>query len=225
MRRYDLVMSKKSHPRATDLDPAGRAFEKLTAAIQQKMDPSAKVEHDVVLKDRLGQDRQFDVVVRGNFGGQPMLGVIECKDYGKKVGTPEVDAFVTKAGDLNANFKILVARNGFSAPALKKCAFYGIKALSLIEGDPANKKFFLGSYWDADVTNWDRIDMILHPAGNIPVPESSSSRTCRSAGSACWTGSRTTSSIMRARFRVRGGSAIWWWSSTSRRSVDRTFPT
>ena len=165
-------MAKKTRAAPTASEPPGRAFEKLTAAIQGRLDPNARVEHDVVLTDRLGQERQFDVVVRGTFGGQPMLGVIECKDIGKPVGTPAVDAFVTKASDVNANFKILVARKGFSRPALDKCAHYGIKALSLIENDPANRRFFIGTYWDADVTHWSAVSMTLHAAdGDAPFGE------------------------------------------------------
>lgn len=118
--------------------------------------------HDEFLIDRLGQRRQFDVVVRGAFAGQQMLGVIECKDLGSKVGTPEVDAFVTKAQDINANFKVLVSRRGFTKPALAKCAHYGVQALSLVDNDPANNKFIIGTRWEADVIRWGQISVTLH---------------------------------------------------------------
>lgn len=55
------------------------------------------------LVDRHGCRRQCDVIIKGNFAGQQLLGIVECKD--RKLGTPEVDAFVTKARDINANFK------------------------------------------------------------------------------------------------------------------------
>lgn len=45
------------------------------ARIQQAIDPTSKVEHDVVLEDRVGNKRQYDVVIRGSFAGQPVLGV------------------------------------------------------------------------------------------------------------------------------------------------------
>lgn len=144
------------------VEQPGIAFEKAVATIQAQLDPTSTVTHNEVITDRLGQKRQFDVVVRGAFAGQPMLGVIECKDLGQKVGTPEVDAFVTKAQDINANFKILMSRRGFSKPALAKCKHYGIQALSLIPDDPANKAFFLGTRWEADITRWSQIEVILH---------------------------------------------------------------
>jgi len=143
-------------------DPPGIAFEKVVAAIQAQIDQAAVVTHNESIVDRLGQSRQFDVVVRGAFAGQKMLGVIECKDLGRKVGTPEVDGFVTKAQDINANFKILMSRRGFTKPALAKCSHYGIQALSLVNDDPANKKFFVGTRWEADITRWGQISVRLH---------------------------------------------------------------
>lgn len=140
----------------------GISFEKAVAAIQAQLDPAAAVTHNEVITDRLEQQRQFDVVVRGSFAGQPMLGVIECKDLMRKVGTPEVDAFVTKAQDINANFKVLMSRRGFSKPALDKCRHYGIQALSLITDDPANNAFFIGTRWTADITSWGQIGIHLH---------------------------------------------------------------
>lgn len=140
----------------------GVAFEKVVAAIQAQIDPTSNVTHNEVLTDRLGHARQFDVVIRGSFAGQQMLGVIECKDLKRKVGNPEVDAFITKANEINANFKILISKLGFSKPALEKCRHYGVQPLSLIEDDPANRKFFIGTRWTADVTRWRRITVQLH---------------------------------------------------------------
>ncbi|NRF85546.1 restriction endonuclease [Burkholderia gladioli] len=144
------------------VDHPGISFEKVVAAIQAQLDPAASVTHNEVLVDRLGHSRQFDVVVRGVFAGQKMLGVIECKDLNKKVGTPEVDGFITKASDVNANFKILVSRKGFSKPGLSKCCHYGIQPLSLVDDDLANKNFFVGTRWEADITRWGRIAVTLH---------------------------------------------------------------
>jgi hypothetical protein len=146
----------------TDKEQPGIAFEKLVAAMQARIDPTSTVTHDETLVDRLGHPRQFDVVIRGKFAGQQMLGVIECKDMKRKVGNPEIDAFVTKARDVNANFKVMMSRSGFAKPALEKCADYGIQALSLVESDPVNRKFFVGTRWTADVKRWGSIKVWLH---------------------------------------------------------------
>lgn len=140
----------------------GIAFEKAVAAIQAQIDPTSSVSHNEIIDDRLGHARQFDIVIRGIFAGQQMLGIIECKDLKRRVGNPEIDAFVTKALDVNANFKIVMSRSGFTKPALEKCAHYGVQALSLLENDPANQKFFIGTRWTADLTRWGQISVSLH---------------------------------------------------------------
>lgn len=140
----------------------GIAFEKAVAAIQAQIDPTSSVSHNEIIVDRLGHARQFDIVIRGTFAGQQMLGIIECKDLKRRVGNPEIDAFVTKALDVNANFKIIMSRSGFSKPALEKCAHYGVQALSFLENDPVNKKFFIGTRWTADITSWGQISVSLH---------------------------------------------------------------
>lgn len=152
-------------------DLTGIEFEKVVAAIQAQIDPASKVTHNEILSNRLGHSRQFDVVVRGSFAGQPMLGIIECKDLKRKVGTPEVDAFVTKAQDVNANFKVIMSRKGFTKPALEQCAHNGIQALSLLNDDPTNKAFFIGTRWEADITRWGQISVTLHfePDPGVPV--------------------------------------------------------
>lgn len=144
------------------IENPGIDFEKAVAAIQMQIDPTSQVTHNETLVDRLGHARQFDVVIRGTFAGQQMLGVIECKDLKRKVGNPEVEAFIAKAQEINANFKIFMSRTGFSKPALEKCSHYGVQALSLIADDPANRKFFVGTRWTADLTRCE--DIICSPS-------------------------------------------------------------
>ncbi len=148
----------------------GIEFEKIVAKIQAQLDPAAKVTHNERITNKLGHARQFDVVVRGAFAGQPMLGVIECKDLKRKVGTQDVDAFVTKAQDVNANFKILMSRNGFTKQALHQCEHNGIQALSLLNNDPTNNKFFIGVRWEVDIISWGQVSSILHFEKN-PDPQ------------------------------------------------------
>ena len=61
-------------------DAPGVKLERIVSKIQQMMDPRSTVTHNELLKDRVGNKRQYDVIIRGRFGGQPVLGVIECKD-------------------------------------------------------------------------------------------------------------------------------------------------
>jgi hypothetical protein len=138
----------------------GIAFEKIVASLQARMDPNLVTTHNETIVDRLGQPRQFDVVVRGKFGGQhQMLGVIECKDLARKVGYSEVDGFITKSADVLANVKVLLSARGFTKRALDKCAHYGIAALSLINRDPENLDKALSIKLTADVMTWQRLEV------------------------------------------------------------------
>lgn len=139
----------------------GIEYEKVVAEVQQQVDPNANVSHNRRLVDRLGHTRQFDVVIEGSFAGQQLLGVIECKDLKKRVGSPEIDAFVTKAGDINANFKIVVSRQGFTKPAIEKAKHYGIQTLSLLPNDEVNLGFKVGNYWYADIYYWESVSLTL----------------------------------------------------------------
>lgn len=149
--------------------PPGIAFEKLVAAIQSKIDPTATVSHNQKIIDRLGQSRQFDVVVQGRFAGQKILGVIECKDLRRPVGVSEIDAFATKSQDVHANISILVSRKGFTKPALEKCRHYNIQPLSLINDDDANDQLFIGTLWLAEKSTFTELKMQL--SLEPPAPE------------------------------------------------------
>ena len=72
---------------ATGRDKTGKIPENAVGRIQQMLDPESKVTYREKIPNRLVILREFDVVIRGGFAGQPMLGVIECKDWAGKVGT------------------------------------------------------------------------------------------------------------------------------------------
>jgi hypothetical protein len=150
-------------------DRPGISFEKAVAHVQAQFDSAATVTHNEVIADRLGHRRQFDVAIRGTFAGQAILGVIECKDLKRKVGPSEIDAFVTKSQDVNANVRVFMARRGFTRKALQKCSHYGIQALSLLGHDPPDARIFLGIRWEAQQKRWGRIAVTLRYV-NDPVP-------------------------------------------------------
>lgn len=155
----------------------GISFEKAVALVQAQFDPAATVTHSEIIEDRLGHRRQFDVVIRGNFAGQALLGVIECKDLKRRVGAPEIDAFVTKSQDVNANVRLFMSRRGFTRSALQKCAHYGIQALSLLGHDPPDARVFLGTRWEADQIRWGRMAVTLRFVNEPPIPVSFNAET------------------------------------------------
>lgn len=98
----------------SDIDPTKvkptraqwRLFEekvaKTQAALDVQLDPNSVVEHDVRINGVLsGQQRQIDVLVTGNMGGQSLRIAVECKHYAKRLGIGAVDEFAGKLLDIN----------------------------------------------------------------------------------------------------------------------------
>ena len=153
-------------------DPTGKSLEQVVGRIQQMMDPASEVTYRERIPNRLGITREFDIVVRGHFAGHAMLGVIECKDWADKVGTPEVDAFITKSDNINANFRLIVSRKGFTEPALKQAKDAGVGVFSLLPDDAADTGFSVGVRWYARVYHWAQIQLHLRFHGQAPQPSS-----------------------------------------------------
>lgn len=137
-------------------DLPGAAFEKAVARIQQKIDPNSVVTHNEVLRDRVGNDRQCDVVIRGQFGGQ-VLGIMECKDHNTKLGPGVIEAFAKKSEHLGANLRIMISKKGFTKSALKLAKHENIGCLSLLPKDPMQAGFSIGDMWYGEIQTWENI--------------------------------------------------------------------
>jgi hypothetical protein len=149
-------------------DKSGKSLEQVVGRIQQMMDAQCKISYREKIVNRLGISREFDVVIRGFFAGHPMLGVIECKDWADKVGTPEIDAFITKTRDINANLRIIVSPKGFTRPALDQAKDAGVGVFSLLPDDPVDSGFSIGVLWYARAYYWVNIQADLHFSGRSP---------------------------------------------------------
>jgi hypothetical protein len=150
-------------------DKSGKSLEQVVGRIQQMLDPQCSVSYRERLKNRLGFSREFDVVIRGFFAGHPMLGVIECKDWTDKVGTPEMDAFITKTRDINANLRMVVSPKGFTRPALDQAKDAGVGVFSLLPNDPVEAGFSIGVLWYARAYYWTNMQISLHFRGVSPL--------------------------------------------------------
>lgn len=163
-------MTKLQKPKKTTdaALPSGVAFEKVVARIQQMMDPNSVVTHNEKLNDRVGNTRQYDVVIRGQFGGRSAIGVMECKDHNRKVGPEAVEAFSKKAENLGANFRIIVSRRGFTKQALGVAKHDNVGCLSLLPTQDDNLGFSVGDMWFGVIHRWENIRLHVHFA--LPDP-------------------------------------------------------
>lgn len=148
---------------------AGLSFEKAVATVQDLMDPDSTVTHDKRMEDRHGHKRQFDVVVHAKAGGHEILGVIECKDWKRPVGTPAVEQFITKSRDVRANFAIIISRNGFYQPELERAEHAGMGTMSLLpDEDSERSRLSVGVTWYAEVYRWTKAKLTVHYVAKDP---------------------------------------------------------
>jgi hypothetical protein len=142
-------------------DAPGITLEKIVARIQQMMDPASTVTHDEKIIDRVGNRRQYDVVIRGEFGGRPVLGVMECKDHSRKKGPDAVEGFAKKTENLGANLRIMVSKKGFTEQALTLAKHENIGCLSLLPEDPKQVGFSIGDWWYGICCVWQDVKLLI----------------------------------------------------------------
>ena len=80
----------------------GRLFETIVAGMYDK--PDVKVEQNVYLDARCRgnkkrKKREIDILITGRIAGQPVQIAIECKNWSKKIGSPEIDGFIGNPHD------------------------------------------------------------------------------------------------------------------------------
>lgn len=170
LKRIDDILNSKPTP---SKEGPGISLEKAVVRIQQMMDPGSTVTHNERLEDRVGNKRQYDVVIRGSFAGRTLLGVIECKDHGQKQGPSEVEAFAKKTDNLRANLKLMVSRLGFTERALLLARHEGIGCLSLLPNDSTFTGLDIGYMWYGRAYSWRIKNMILFADADQGVAENS----------------------------------------------------
>lgn len=162
-------MPSKAHPPArTKTTPPGLSLEKAVARLQQMLDPSSTVTHNERLTDRIGNRRQFDVVIRGKFGGRDVIGIVECKDHSRRKGPDAIEAFAKKCENLGANLRIVVSRKGFTPQALAVAKHEGIGCLSMLSGATDAVGFAIGDYWFGLIKTWTNLRIGFNP---LPRPD------------------------------------------------------
>ena len=144
--------------------PPGQSFEIIVARLQQMMDPHSVVSHNERLTDRIGNRRQFDVVIRGQFAGRQVLGVVECKDHRRRKGPDTIEAFSRKSENVGANLRVVVSCRGFTTQALRLAKHENIGCVSLLPTPDEQVGFSIGEAWYGVIKRWTRLRLMVHPA-------------------------------------------------------------
>lgn len=124
-------MPSKKHRNQTDIK--GKLLEQIVAALHEH--PEVEVHRNVRLPSvgNAKRKREIDVLLVGNVGGYPIRIAIECKNYRKKIGSPNIDAFVGKLKDIGIppQCGVYVASTGFTSGAIERAEKDGIRTLIL----------------------------------------------------------------------------------------------
>jgi hypothetical protein len=175
-----MSSSKKNQHKKKQLP--GISLELAVVNIQKMLDPNSTITHDEKLKDRVGNIRQYDVVIRGKFGGRPVLGVIECKDHSRKKGPNTIEAFSKKTENLGANLRLVVSRKGFTKQALQLARHEYIGCLSLLPDNPEQVGFSVGNMWYGVIRMWSNIRLTVHFQSKCPPISNFDSSTVKWKG-------------------------------------------
>ena len=118
------------------MEKPGEAFHQLTALFERvfSCQENVTVETGKRIADiDTGQPRDFDIFLTIRVGHHTLTTAIECKDHGRPVDAPLIEAFETKCGRNHISHKVFVSSSGYTDPAKKKAAAVGIVCLELKE--------------------------------------------------------------------------------------------
>ncbi len=114
----------------------GRELERLVRVIEQAIhiDERITVESPKMLRDiDTGRMREHDVVLTIKLENHTLLIALECKDTKAKVGSPQVEAFVSKCQRTGVSQGTIVSSKGFTKPGRRKAAAHTIGCFTLDE--------------------------------------------------------------------------------------------
>lgn len=89
------------------------------------------METNVFVKDADGDLREHDIILTHTQGLRVTKTAIECKDRGRKIGKPDLDAFRSKCADTGIHKGVIVSSSGFAQSALRASRRTAIQCLEL----------------------------------------------------------------------------------------------
>lgn len=128
-------MTKRASENSPEVSPStkkGRLLERLVADLYRVPDVQVETNVRLPVPGTSGRSREIDVLVSGRLAGHPIRLPIECKNYRRRIGAPDIDAFVGKLTDLQLPCQgIYVSTIGFSKGALDRASKANIRPLLL----------------------------------------------------------------------------------------------
>lgn len=158
---------------APSKDLTGKAFERLVAAVQSKLDPGSAVEWDIKVRAKSGALRQIDVMVRGKRNGEDVAIAIEAKDRITPVTIGMVGDFYVSFTGIGAQHGIIVSNLGFTEDALLEAKERGVVTCVL---RPAKDEDWNGCAREINMrisvefVSCENAELVLMDRERIPIP-------------------------------------------------------
>lgn len=90
--------------------------------------PDHTFQRDMHVVGRItGVRRQIDIGIQGNFLGQQLFVVVDCKCYTRKIHVKDVESFIGFLKDVGADFGVLTTNAGFTRAAKKQARASNVK--------------------------------------------------------------------------------------------------
>jgi hypothetical protein len=119
-------------------DRAGQRFHTLVATLERMLanQEGVAVTSPLRLLDKdTGRLREHDVVISRRTHHGIGLTALECRDQGRKVGVPQVEAFAKKCEKTGVHHGILVSASGFTGTARTKAKALNLTCMELAEAE------------------------------------------------------------------------------------------
>jgi len=107
-------------------------FEKLLVKYQQRLSPSAVVEHNKTIIGKSSTTNQCDAVMKFVEGGIDFLVIFECKYHKKKIDISKLREFYTKINEVGATKGVFVSKEGFTKQSHEFAKFHSMELYTLI---------------------------------------------------------------------------------------------
>lgn len=102
--------------------------EEIYSKLNQEFGKNCKITLDTKVNGKFSKvKRQVDVLIESTLVGYPLLGVVECKCFSKKVDVKIVDSFIGFLEDVGANLGIIITNIGYSKAAHNRAEMKGIR--------------------------------------------------------------------------------------------------
>jgi Restriction endonuclease len=120
-----------------DPDRPGQAFQNTVAMVERAIagQDGVQMETNVRVKDADGDLREHDILITHTEGLRVTRTAVECKDHGRKIGKPELEAFRSKCADTGIHKGVIVSSSGFAKSALKASRRTNVQCLELAKVD------------------------------------------------------------------------------------------